>query len=137
MTLAFRPMRIMLAAMRTPPSPPIPTLLAILALALGACGTSAELSRDDRDRDDRALSVRGDHDEVVRLSGNIDGPPALGPECSDACLRHDRVRSLTDRICEVARDDDHDEATQFLCEDAREREASTGRRVADCGCPTS
>lgn len=124
----------MLAAMRTSFSTPFTAVVTILPLMLGGCGTSAELSRDDRDRDDRALSVRADHDELVRLSGNLDGRPAAGPECSDACLRHDRVRSLTDRICEVARNDDHDEATQFLCEDAREREASTGRRVADCSC---
>jgi|GEM_PF-2176305 len=126
----------MLAAMRT--NSPFLLLLAVLLLtSLSACGTSAELSRDDRDRDDRALSVRADHDEVVRLSGNLDGPAAMGPDCSDACLRHDRVGSLSDLICEVARNDDHDEATQFLCEDAREREASTGRRVADCSCPSS
>jgi hypothetical protein len=124
-------MRIMLAAMRTSS-----LLLVALMTSLGACGTSAELSRDDRDRDDRALSVRADHDEVVRLAGNLDGRPAEGPECGDACLRNDRVRSLTDQICEVARNDDHDEATQYLCEDARERQASTGRRVADCACPT-
>lgn len=111
--------------------------LALSLFVLTACGTSAELSRDDRDRDDRALSVRADHDELVRLSGNVDGAPAEGAACEAACLRHERVTDLSDRICEVARNDDHDEATQYLCEDARDRQRSTERRAANCTCPTS
>lgn len=106
-----------------------------LCLSVPACGTSAELSRDDRERDDRALSVRSDHDEVVRLSGNMDGSPAEGDACPEACLRHERIDDLTSRICEVARNDDHDEATQYLCEDARERLDSITRRTAGCACP--
>jgi hypothetical protein len=111
-----------------------------LALSFGAltfvpaCGTSAELSRDDHTRDDRALSSRAEHDEVVRLSGDTDGAPAEGAACAEACARHDRVHELTERICDTARNDDHDDATQFLCEDAREREASTERRAAGCSC---
>jgi hypothetical protein len=112
-------------------------ILLFVSLSSAACGTSAELSRDDRDRDDRALSVRADHDEVVRLSGNVDGPAAEGDACQEACLRHERVDDLTTRICEVARNDDHDEATQFLCEDARERLDSITRRTAACACPSS
>ncbi len=111
--------------------------LLLALLVVPACGTSAELSRDDRERDDRALSVRADHDELVRLSGNVDGTAAEGPACADACLRDERVTDLADRICEVARNDDHDEATQFLCEDARERQRSTERRAASCECPAS
>lgn len=116
----------------TPPRWLFP-VLAALAL-VPACGTSAELSRDDHARDDRALASRSDHDEVVRLSGDLDAPPAEGEACPEACLRHERVSDLTDRICEAARNDDHDDATQFLCEDARERAASTERRAAGCPC---
>ena len=115
---------------------PVPLRLALIAsLLVPACGTSAELSRDDRERDDRALSVRSDHDEVVRLTGNVDGAPAEGDACPEACLRHERIDDLTNRICEVARNDDHDEATQFLCEDARERLDSVTRRTTACACP--
>lgn len=109
-------------------------VLATTLALVPACGTSAELSRDDHLRDDRALAVRADHDDVVRMSGDVDGPPAEGEACPDACLRDERVRTLADRICEVARNDDHDEATQFLCEDARERAESTHRRAASCTC---
>lgn len=109
--------------------------LCLSALVLpSACGTSAELTRDDHARDDRALSSRADHDEVVRLAGDVDGPAAEGGDCPEACARDGRVRELTDRICETAGRDDHDDATQFLCEDARERAASTQRRAAACTC---
>ena len=108
--------------------------LAALLLVLPACGTNAEISRDERDRDDAAFDVRADHDEVVRVSGDTDDVPAEGDACPDACRRHHRVTQLTDRICGVSDRDEHDDATRFLCEDARERQASTERRAAACTC---
>lgn len=111
-----------------------------IALAVGAsflapgCGTTAEISRDERELDDAAFESRADHDELVRAAGDLEGAPAEGEACSDACRRHARVSTLTERICGVSARDDHDEATDFLCEDARERRASTERRAAACPC---
>src|SRR5687768_12717621 len=115
---------------------PLVLLALVLAVGLGfGCGTTAEITRDERDRDDAALTAREDHDEVVRISGDVDGAPAEGEEaCADACRRHQRVSTLTDRICGVSERDEHDDATRFLCEDARERRTSTERRAASCAC---
>lgn len=127
----------MFAAMPSPAAGrSISILLACASLALAApgCGSTAEITRDERDRDDAALEARADHDEVVRVAGDLDGVPAEGAACDEACRRHDRVSSLTTRICGVSERDEHDEATRFLCEDARERRASTERRAAGCGC---
>jgi hypothetical protein len=103
-------------------------------LVLPACGTTAEISRDERDRDDAAMDVRADHDDVVRIAGDTDDLPAEGDACPEACRRHERVSSLTERICGVSERDEHGEATRFLCEDARERRSSTERRSAACSC---
>lgn len=108
--------------------------LLVSSLLVAGCGTTAEISRDERDMDDAAFDSRADHDELVRAAGDLEGAPAEGEACSDACRRHARVSSLTDRICGVSARDDHDEATDFLCEDARERRASTERRAAACPC---
>lgn len=104
------------------------------SLWLAGCGTTAEITRDERDRDDAAFEARADHDEVVRTAGDLDGAPAEGEACAEACRRHQRVSTLTTRICGVSERDENDDATRFLCEDARERRASTERRAAACTC---
>lgn len=112
-----------------------PLFLAVLLAWLPAgCGTTAEITRDERDRDDAAFEARADHDEVVRIAGDLEGAPAEGEACSDACRRHEQVSALTGRICGVADRDPNDDATRFLCEDARERRASTERRAQACTC---
>lgn len=105
-------------------------------LGLTACaGSMAEISRDEREREDSALLARGHHDDVVRIAGDIEGRPAESPaECEDTCSRKARVHELAERICAIAATDDHDEATQYLCEDAHTREAGLTRRAASCSC---
>jgi hypothetical protein len=94
----------------------------------------AEISREDRDREDSALLARGYHDDVVRLSGNTEGGPIAAEGCHDHCPRLLRVRDLAARLCEIASTDDHDEATQFLCEDAGSRRDGYEQRLAECSC---
>lgn len=94
----------------------------------------AEISSDERDREDEALLARGYHDDVVRLVGDAEAAPIAADGCADQCSRRERVRSLADRLCVIAERDDHDEATQFLCEDARSRESNLAQRLAACGC---
>jgi hypothetical protein len=94
----------------------------------------AEISREDREREDGALLARGHHDDVVRLVGDPQGPP-VGPDgCHDACPRLLRARDLAARICGIASHDDHDEATQFLCEDADARTRGLAQRLSACSC---
>lgn len=94
----------------------------------------AEISRDERDREDEALLARGYHDDVVRLVGDAEAAPVGEDECPTQCPRLERVGSLATRICDIAAHDDHDEATQFLCEDARSRENGMRARLTSCGC---
>lgn len=120
---------------RAPLAPLVLAALVLAAPGLAACaGSMAEISREDREREDSALLARGHHDDVVRLVGDADGPP-VGPEgCHDGCPRLLRARDLSARICEIASNDDHDEATQFLCEDAGARTRGYEQRLAECSC---
>ena len=109
--------------------------LSLALLGSAACGGSmAEISREERDREDSALLARGYHDDLVRLVGDPEGGPIAPDQCSAACGRSGRVQQLASRICDVAASDDHDEATQFLCEDARTREQGLAQRLAACTC---
>lgn len=112
------------------------SLLALsLALGASACGGSmAEISREDRAREDSALLARGHHDDVVRLVGDAEGGAMDPAECPAMCMRRSRVGDLTHRICSIAEEDDHDEATRFLCEDARSRQQSMEARLGACAC---
>lgn len=115
----------------------IASSLFALSLALGAsaCGGSmAEISREDRAREDSALLARGHHDDVVRLVGDSEGGAMNASECPTMCMRRSRVADLADRICNIAEQDDHDEATQFLCEDARARQQGMEARLGACAC---
>lgn len=113
----------------------VPGALALSLLATAACaGSMAEISRDERDREDSALMARGHHDDVVRLVGDPEAGPVATEQCHDVCPRLLRVHDLADRICRIAEGDDHDEATQFLCEDARARENGLSQRLAECSC---
>ncbi len=105
-----------------------------LACTLGCGGSLADVSPEDRARDDEAMLARGQHEDVVRLAGDTEAPPLAEGECDGACPTLTRIRSLTERICRAADGDPHDEATRFLCEDARERRGRTERRVEACGC---
>ena len=94
----------------------------------------AEISRDERDREDEALLARGYHDDVVRLVGDPEAGPVAADACGDTCPRLERVHQLSERICGIASRDDHDEATQFLCEDAHARESGLTQRLSACQC---
>lgn len=94
----------------------------------------AEISRDERDREDQALLARGYHDDVVRLVGDAEAAPVDAAACPTLCPRRERVHTLAERICTIAEGDDHDEATQFLCEDARSRENGMSQRLSACEC---
>ena len=104
-----------------------------IAMGLAACGSGLEMSHA---RDDEALAARQWHEDVVRLAGDVDGSAARieGEACTDACVRRASAADRTDRICEVSRQDDHDEATLYLCEDARERVARLDLRIDACSC---
>ncbi len=115
-------------------------LLAIVTFLAGAsvapgCG-GPEISHDDLMRDDSALMARRYHEDVVRLAGDIDASPdpATPGACDTPCQAHPRIVDLADRICLVSERDSIDEATRFLCEDARERERSSQRRFEACQC---
>ncbi len=112
-------------------------LAALLALAAG-CG-GPEISHDDLTRDDSALMARRYHEDVVRLAGDVDSSPDPGTPgaCEAPCEHHPRIVDLTGRICQTADRDSIDEATRFLCEDARERERSSRRRSDACHCGES
>lgn len=111
------------------------TSIALACLGSIACaGSMAEISRDERDREDQALLARGYHDDVVRLVGDAEAAPVAEGQCADTCPRAPRVHELTERICRIAEGDDHDEATQFLCEDARARESGLTQRLSACSC---
>ena len=80
----------------------IASSLFALSLALGAsaCGGSmAEISREDRAREDSALLARGHHDDVVRLVGDSEGGAMDPAECPTMCMRRSRVSDLANRIC--------------------------------------
>jgi len=94
----------------------------------------AEISGEDREREDSALLARGHHDDVVRLVGDAEAGLVPSDQCQDVCPRLLRVHGLAERICDIAAGDDHDEATQFLCEDARARESGVRRRLAEGSC---
>jgi len=94
----------------------------------------AEISREDRDREDSALLARGHHDDVVRLVGDPEAGPVPADQCGDVWPRPRRVREPPDRIARTPEGGDHDEATQFLCEDARARETGLGQRLHECPC---
>ena len=108
------------------------SLLAAVCLAAG-CG-GAEISHDDLSRDDSALMARRYHEDVVRLAGDVDSSPDPGTpgSCDAPCRFHPQIVDLTGRICAVSERDPIDEATRFLCEDARERERSSARRHDAC-----
>ena len=110
------------------------TAIATFFFALG-CG-GAEISHDDLTRDDSALMARRYHEDVVRLAGDVDSSPdpAIAGACDAPCEYHPRIVDLTNRICQVWERDSIDEATHFLCEDAREREQSSRRRSDACHC---
>ncbi|MBX7196340.1 MAG: hypothetical protein K1X94_30080 [Sandaracinaceae bacterium] len=111
------------------------TSIAIACLCSVACaGSMAEISGDEREREDEALLARGYHDDVVRLVGDAEAAPVSPDACGDGCATLSRVHGLSDRICRIAERDDHDEATQFLCEDAHSRENSLTQRLASCTC---
>jgi hypothetical protein len=101
---------------------------------MACAGSMAEISHDEREREDQALSARGYHDDVVRLVGDAEAAAVPDTACADWCGRVPRVHDLAERICRIAGGDDHDEATQFLCEDARSREAGLAQRLTGCGC---
>jgi len=94
----------------------------------------AEISQEDRAHEDSALLARGHHDDVVRLVGDAEGGAMDPAECPAMCMRRNRVGDLTNRICTIAGADDHDEATRFLCEDARARQQSMEARLSTCAC---
>lgn len=101
---------------------------------IGCAGSMAEISRDERDREDEALLARGYHDDVVRLVGDAEAGPVAAEACPDVCPRLERVEQLAERICGIARRDDHDEATEFLCEDSRARKDGLAQRLGACSC---
>jgi hypothetical protein len=106
----------------------------LFALAAG-CG-GPEISHDDLTRDDSGLMARRYHEDVVRLAGDVDATPdpSVPGACDASCERHPRIVDLTHRICDIWERDSIDEATHFLCEDARERERSSQRRFEGCHC---
>ena len=110
------------------------TTLLGLALAAG-CG-GPEISHDDLTRDDSTLMARRYHEDVVRLAGDIDSSPDPGTPgaCDAPCEYHPLITELTNQICQASERDAIDEATRFLCEDARERERSSRRRSDACQC---
>ncbi len=94
----------------------------------------AEISPDERNREDEALLARGYHDDVVRLVGDAEAGPVAPEACGDDCARLERVHGLAERICGIADRDDHDESTRYLCEDAHARENGLTQRLSACDC---
>jgi len=111
-------------------------LLAVLTLsAIAGCG-GAEISHDDLTRDDAALRAHQYHEDLVRLAGDVDAhpDPSVPGACDGTCEASPRISELADRICEIWQRDSNDEATRFLCDDSRERQASSARRAQACQC---
>lgn len=95
----------------------------------------AEISSDERRQEDDALLARSHHDEVVRLVGDPQAGPIPPEACAEMCPRLPRVHERCERLCAIAGRDDHDEATQYLCEDAQSRERALTQQLAGCSCP--
>jgi hypothetical protein len=111
-------------------------MLAFLAcVTVAGCG-GAEISHDDLTRDDAALRAHQYHEDLVRLAGDVDAhpDPSIAGSCDGTCEASPRITDLANRICEISQHDGNDEATRFLCDDAREREASATRRASACQC---
>lgn len=109
--------------------------LALLLVVVAGCG-GAEISHDDLTRDDAALRARQYHEDLVNLAGDVDAHPDPGVPgaCDGTCEASPRIHDLAQRICGVSEADPNDEATRFLCDDSREREASSARRAQACRC---
>jgi hypothetical protein len=109
--------------------------VALLAVFFSGCG-GAEISHDDLTRDDAALRAHQYHEDLVQLAGDVDShpDPSVPGSCDGTCEASPRVTDLAHRICDISERDPNDEATRFLCDDSREREASTSRRYAACQC---
>ena len=113
-------------------------VLLVLGLSAAGCG-GPEISHDDLTRDDSGLMARRYHEDVVRLAGDVDSSPdpSVAGVCEAPCANHPRIVQLTDQICSIWERDQIDEATHFLCEDARERQQSSQRRYDTCHCGDS
>lgn len=112
-------------------------LFACSMAVLAACGgAQAEISHDDRAREDDSLVARGFHDDVVRMTGDSEGLPRelSATECESFCRTYPGVDDRTRRLCAIAERDPNDEATQFLCEDARTRSSAMRERGSACAC---
>lgn len=111
------------------------TTTAFLLVLLAGCG-GAEISHDDLTRDDAALRAHQYHEDLVQLAGDVDAhpDPSIAGSCDGTCEAAPRITDLANQICEISRNDPNDEATRFLCDDARERESSSTRRAQTCQC---
>jgi hypothetical protein len=114
-----------------------PTLFAIVFFVAG-CG-GAEISHDDLTRDDAALRAHQYHEDLVHLAGDVDAhpDPSIAGSCDGVCEAAPRITDLANQICDISEHDQNDEATRFLCDDARERESSSTRRAGTCQCQAS
>jgi hypothetical protein len=108
---------------------------ALLLCLLAGCG-GAEISHDDLTRDDAALRAHQYHEDLVQLAGDVDAhpDPSVPGSCDGTCEASPRIVLLATQICDIAQHDPNDEATRFLCDDSREREASSTRRAQTCQC---
>lgn len=111
------------------------TIAAVLLTLIAGCG-GAEISHDDLTRDDAALRAHQYHEDLVQLAGDVDAhpDPSVRGACDGTCEASPRITDLANRICDVSQHDPNDEATRFLCDDARERESSSTRRASTCQC---
>ena len=102
-------------------------------VAVAGCG-GAEISHDDLTRDDAALRAHQYHEDLVHLAGDVDAhpDPAVPGACDGTCEAAPRITELASQICQVSQNDPNDEATRFLCDDARERESRSRRRAQSC-----
>jgi hypothetical protein len=109
--------------------------LGLLLVFVSGCG-GAEISHDDLTRDDAALRAHQYHEDLVSLAGDVDAhpDPTVAGSCDGVCEASARVSSLADQICDVSQRDPNDEATRFLCDDSRERQAATTRQAQTCQC---